>query len=67
MAEQKNEFLLKNHQSLLTGSTPFPEVNGTLFNNYRENNGLGCGCGRNNQNRRGHTQNSSKMNTTSYH
>ena len=29
VAEQNNELLLKNHQSRLTGSAPFPEVNAT--------------------------------------
>ena len=67
VAEQNNELLLKNHQSRPTSSTPFPEVNGTSFNYRRGNNGRGHGCGRNNQNRRGRTQNFSRRNTAPYH
>ena len=35
VAEPNNELLLKNHQSCPTGSTPFPKVNGTSFNNNK--------------------------------
>ena len=46
VAEQNNELLLKNHQSHPTGSTPFPEMNGTLFDNNRGYNGCGRGHSR---------------------
>ena len=48
VAEQNNEILLKNHQSCPTGSTPFPEANGTSFDKHRGNYvyGRGRGCGR---------------------
>ena len=48
VAEQNNEILLKNHQSCPTGSTPFPEANGTSFDKHRGNyvRGHGRGCGR---------------------
>ena len=64
MAKKNNEFLLKNHQSRPTGSTPFPEVKGTSFDNNRRNNSRGCGHGRK---RGGCTQNTSRKNTTPYH
>ena len=64
MAEQNNELLLKNHQSRPTGSTPFPEVNETSFDNNREYNGRGRGHGRK---RGGRTQNTPRKNTTPYH
>jgi hypothetical protein len=66
VAEQNNELLLKNHQSRLTGSAPFPEVNKTSFNN-RGNNGQRRGRGKNNQYRGGRTYNSPRRNTTPYH
>jgi hypothetical protein len=56
--------LLKNHESHLTSSTPFPEVNGTSFDNYRGNNGRGYERGRN---QGGRTQNIPRKNTTPYH
>ncbi|XP_073057175.1 uncharacterized protein [Primulina eburnea] len=31
VAEQNNDLLMKNHQMRPTGSTPFPEANGTIF------------------------------------
>ena len=42
-------------------------MNGTSFNYHRGNNGRRRGLGRNNQNQRGYTQNSSRRNITSYH
>jgi hypothetical protein len=48
----------------LTSSTPFPEVNGTSFDNYRGNNGRGYEHGRN---QGGRTQNIPRKNTTPYH
>ncbi|XP_027102679.2 uncharacterized protein [Coffea arabica] len=33
LAEQNNELLLKNHKSRPTGASPFPEANGTQFQN----------------------------------
>ena len=45
VAEQNNEILLKNHQSCPTGSTPFPEANGTSFDKHRGNYVRGCGRG----------------------
>ena len=56
--------MLKNHQSRLTGSTPFPEVNGTSFDNNRGYNGRGHGHVRK---REGRTQNTPRKNTTPYH
>ena len=64
VAEQNNELLLKNHQSRPTGSTPFPEVNGTSYDNNRGYNGRGRGHGRK---RGGRTQNTPRKNTTPYH
>jgi hypothetical protein len=37
MAEQNNELLMKNHQSHLTGSKPFLEVNETFVQKTRKN------------------------------
>ncbi|XP_027173983.1 double-strand break repair protein MRE11-like [Coffea eugenioides] len=42
LAEQNNELLLKNHESRPTGASPFPEANGTQF----QNSGRGRGRGR---------------------
>ena len=64
MAEQNNELLLKNHQSCLFGSTPFPKANGTSFDKHRGNYVLGHGRGRNKQDREDRTHNSSKKNNT---
>jgi hypothetical protein len=47
MAEQNNELLMKNHESRPTGSTPFPEVNATRYNNNYD-------CDRNRGRERGH-------------
>ncbi|KAL0003014.1 hypothetical protein SO802_016795 [Lithocarpus litseifolius] len=65
--EQNIELLLKNHQSRLTGSTPFTEANGTSFDKHRGNYVRGRGRGRNNQYREDRTHNSSKRNSTPYH
>ncbi|KAK9681728.1 hypothetical protein RND81_10G023600 [Saponaria officinalis] len=56
VAEQNNEFLMKNHESRPTGSTPLPEANVTSYNekgNYRDHasssgrgRGQWRGCGR---------------------
>jgi hypothetical protein len=50
IAEQNNEFLMKNHQSRPTDSSPFPEVNATSFpeanaTSFKENHGRGRGRG----------------------
>jgi hypothetical protein len=50
VAEQNNELLMKNHQSRLTGSSPFPEANATSFpkvnaTSFKENHGRGRGHG----------------------
>ncbi len=39
--------MLKNHPSCSTDFTPFLEASGTLFENYRRNNGRQCGRDRN--------------------
>ena len=67
VAEQNKKLLLKNHQSRSTGSTPFPEANGTSFDKHRGNYVCGRGCGRKNQYREDHSHNSSKRNNTPYH
>ena len=56
--------MLKNHQSRLTGSTPFLEVNGTSFDNNRGYNDRARGHGRK---RGGRIQNTLRKNTTPYH
>ncbi|PIN21178.1 hypothetical protein CDL12_06119 [Handroanthus impetiginosus] len=56
VAEQNNELLMRNHEIRPTGSTPFPEVNAMLYNNFERGNkhgrnhghGRGRGRGRNN-------------------
>jgi hypothetical protein len=50
VAEQNNEFLMENHQSRPTGSSPFPEANATTFleanaTSFKGNRGRGCGRG----------------------
>ena len=40
MVEQNNELLMKNHQSHLTCSKPFPEVNETLVQKIKKNKGI---------------------------
>jgi hypothetical protein len=50
VAEQNNELLMKNHQSRLTGSSPFPEANVTSFPeanavSFKGNRGRGRGRG----------------------
>ncbi|KAK5825309.1 hypothetical protein PVK06_020125 [Gossypium arboreum] len=44
--EQNNELLMKNHGIHPTGSTPFPEVNVAVHNNYENRKYRGHGCGR---------------------
>ncbi|PIN02698.1 hypothetical protein CDL12_24785 [Handroanthus impetiginosus] len=52
VAEQNNELLIKNHEIRPTESTPFPEVNATIHNNFEKYQNHGCGhslgreCGR---------------------
>ena len=48
VVEKNNEFLIKNHQSRLTGSVAFLEVNVAFFKNYGRgyNHGRGRGRGR---------------------
>ncbi|KAK9676807.1 hypothetical protein RND81_11G102500 [Saponaria officinalis] len=52
VAEQNNEIWLKNHQSRLTNTDPFPKVNATKYENRNKGHtgirGLGCGRGREN-------------------
>ena len=43
VAEQNNKLLMKNHESWLTGSTPFFKVNAMRYNN---NYAHGCACSR---------------------
>ena len=43
MAEQNNEFLLKNHQSHPTGSMSLPEANATSIRTLRHGQGRGYG------------------------
>ncbi|XP_059626931.1 uncharacterized protein LOC132269691 [Cornus florida] len=45
VAEQNNEFLLKNHQSRPTGVTPFPETNASSSHGRRRGRGRGRGRG----------------------
>jgi hypothetical protein len=40
VVEQNNELLMKNHQSHLTCSKPFPEVNETLVQKIKKNKGI---------------------------
>ena len=46
VAENNNELLMKNHQSRLTGSIAFPEVNITNYSRYKNYNSYGRGRGR---------------------
>ncbi|XP_071933525.1 uncharacterized protein [Coffea arabica] len=46
LAEQNNELLLKNHESRPTGASPFPEANGTQFQNSGRSRGRDRGRGR---------------------
>ena len=48
MAEQNNELLMKNHQSCLIGTEPFPEVNviSSQTNGCGRNHGRGRDRGR---------------------
>jgi hypothetical protein len=60
---------MKNHQSRPTGSTLFPEANGTSFHGNKRNRGCGRGRGRGRKNYRGQrerTHNSYKRNVP-YH
>ncbi|KAI3471475.1 hypothetical protein Pfo_031161 [Paulownia fortunei] len=43
--EQNTELLMKNHQSLPTGSTSFPEVNAAVVNNFGRSRYQGSGRG----------------------
>jgi hypothetical protein len=54
IAEQNNEILMKNHQSRLTDSSPFPEANATSF---KGNHGQGRGRGRGPRRGRGRGRN----------
>ncbi|GAV85820.1 UBN2 domain-containing protein, partial [Cephalotus follicularis] len=47
IAEQNNEFLLKNHENRPTGSAPLPEVNATSSEFRGRGRGRGRGSGRN--------------------
>ncbi|KAI3467739.1 hypothetical protein Pfo_024402 [Paulownia fortunei] len=46
VVEQNNELLMKNHQSLPTGSTSFPEVNAAIVNNFGHSRYRGSDRGR---------------------
>ena len=46
VAEQNNELLVQNNNARPTGSTPFPEANGTSFQKQEHNRGRGRGRGR---------------------
>ncbi|XP_027085055.2 uncharacterized protein [Coffea arabica] len=46
LAEQNNELLLTNHESRPTGASPFPEANGTQFQNSGRGRGRGRSRGR---------------------
>jgi hypothetical protein len=65
VAEQNNELLMKNYQSRPTGSTPFPEANGTSFHGNKGNRGHGRGR-KNYKGQEERTHNSYKRNV-SYH
>ena len=43
MAKQNNELLMKNHQSIPTGSSAFPEVNATSYNHNSHGSNRGRG------------------------
>ncbi|XP_075491059.1 uncharacterized protein LOC142529410 [Primulina tabacum] len=82
VAEQNNELLMKNHQMCLTGSTPFPEANGTTFpekyviafpeananstQNHNNGRGRGRGRGRERGQRRYYQQQNGKKHKTSH-
>ncbi|KAL4639001.1 hypothetical protein ACB092_03G186500 [Castanea dentata] len=66
IAEKNNELLLKNHQTHLTGSIPFPELNGVSLKRNGGNKGQGRGRGKNNQYKRKHTFTPSKGNNLPY-
>jgi hypothetical protein len=62
--QENNELLIKNHQSHLTGSTPFVKANETSFHGNKRN------CGRGRKNYRGQrecTHNSYKINVPYHH
>ena len=67
VAEQNNELLMKNHDSRLTGTTSFPEVNAVFSNNNGRGRGRGrshnCGKGRSNYTFCGNTHSDSKKTT----
>jgi len=46
VAQQNNELLMQNHNTRPTGSAPFPEANGTSFQNQEHSGGRGRGRGR---------------------
>ena len=58
VAEQNNELLMKNYQSRLTGSEPFPEVNVISSQTHGRGHGRSRGHGRGHSRGRGHGQNS---------
>jgi hypothetical protein len=67
VAEQNNELLMKNHQSHLTGSQPFPEANGTSFHGNKGNYGRGRGRGRKNYRGQGERTHNSYKRNNPYH
>jgi len=67
VAEQNNELLMKNHQSRPTGSTPFPEANGTSFHGNKGNRGRGRGRGRKNYRGQGERTHNSYKRNVPYH
>ncbi|XP_073057155.1 uncharacterized protein [Primulina eburnea] len=80
VAKQNNELLMKNHQMRPTGSTPFPEANGTTFpeeyeiafpevnanSTQNHNNESGRGRGRGRGQRRYYQQQNGKKHKTSH-
>ena len=68
MAEQNNEFLLKNHQSRPTRSVSLPEANATSIQTLRhgQGRGYGRGQGRGKHNSYHHSGSQSKKNNSNH-
>ncbi|XP_052619792.1 uncharacterized protein LOC128126097 [Lactuca sativa] len=60
VAEQNNELLMKNHESLPMGSVALPEANATYTDGY-QNNTKGNNCGRGQKRNNYHTQEKAKV------
>ena len=65
MAEQHNELLMKNHQSCVIGTEPFPEVN--AISSQTNGHGHSRGRGRNSRYHGTHGNNSTHKGKTSMH